>query len=434
MKVTFVGAGSTVFAKNILGDLILMDDLGEFEIALYDIDFNRLDETYVMLNKINHKYNGKAKITKYHNRKEAFKNSTYIINAIQVGGYEPCTVWDFEIPKKYGLRHTIADTMGVGGIMRALRTIPVLDSMAKEIKEVAPNSLFINLTNPMAMLTIYIEKVLKLKTIGLCHSVQVCVKGLFETLDMMDYYDTCTWEIAGINHQAWLLKIQDQNGTDLYPEIKKRSLDSKYDSNKQWDLVRHDMMHRFGYYITESSEHNAEYSNWYIKSKYPELIKKYNIPLDEYPRRCVEQIKDWDELKKEIVYGDVIHNMSNEYAAKIIRAIELNDPFVFHGNVLNNDLIKNLPNNCSVEVPCVADKNGIRPISVENLPEICAAINRTNINVQTLLVEAAISKQREDVYKAAYLDMHTSSELSLDDIKNMMDELLDIQSDYHDIK
>lgn len=429
-KICFVGAGSTVFAKNVLGDCILTSELGEFIISLYDIDPVRLEDSRLMLENINKKYNGKATIVASLNRKEALKDALFVVNAIQVGGYEPCTVTDFEVPKKYKLRHTIADTLGVGGIFRTLRTIPVLEEIFADMKEVCKDAMFINYVNPMAMITGYIQKYLWPNTVGLCHSVQCCVQGLFETLKMNDLIDKCKWEIAGINHQAWLLKVTDLDNNDLYPEVKRRSLSGEYKDNMNWDLVRHDMMHRFGYYITESSEHTSEYTPWYIKDRYPELIEKYKIPLDEYPRRCVNQINDWKKMREKLVSEDIEHNKSNEFAAGIINAVINNVPYVVHGNVLNDGLITNLPDGCCVEVKCLIDREGIHPTYVGNLPEQCAAINRTNINVQNLTIQAARERRKDLVYMAAYLDPHTGAELSMEDIKALCDDLFEAHKDW----
>ena len=429
-KICFVGAGSTIFAKNVLGDCILTPELGEFIISLYDIDPVRLEDSRLMLENINKKYNGKATIVASLNRKEALKDALFVVNAIQVGGYEPCTVTDFEVPKKYKLRHTIADTLGVGGIFRTLRTIPVLEEIFADMKEVCKDAMFINYVNPMAMITGYIQKYLWPNTVGLCHSVQCCVQGLFESLKMNDLIDKCKWEIAGINHQAWLLKVTDLDNNDLYPEVKRRSLSGEYKDNMNWDLVRHDMMHRFGYYITESSEHTSEYTPWYIKDRYPELIEKYNIPLDEYPRRCIKQIADWKEMREKLVSEDIEHKRSNEFAAGIINAVMNNVPYVVHGNVLNDGLITNLPDGCCVEVKCLIDREGIHPTYVGDLPEQCAAINRTNINVQNLTIQAARERRKDLVYMAAYLDPHTGAELSMEDIKALCDDLFDAHKDW----
>ena len=429
-KIAFMGAGSAVFAKNVLGDCILTPGLGEFDIALFDINRERLEDSRRMLENINKKYNGKAHIKAYTDRVDALSGADFVVNAIQVGGYEPCTVTDFEIPKKYGLRQTIADTLGIGGIFRALRTIPVLEEFAEDIHRVCPNALFLNYTNPMAILTGYMLRYLDLRAVGLCHSVQVCVKELFDTLGMNDYIGKCHWDIAGINHQAWLTRIVDLDGNDLYPEIKRRSFSGEYEKQMKWDLVRHEMMHRFGYYNTESSEHTSEYNPYFIKSKYPEFIERFNIPLDEYPRRCRDLIAGWKEMREKLISDSVEHEISREFGMRIINAVVTDTPYKIHGNVLNTGLITNLPKNSCVEVPCMIDGNGVNPCFVGDLPEQCAALNRTNINVQNMTIEAARVRKKELVYMAAYLDPHTSAELSMDEIKNMCDDLFTAHKDW----
>ena len=425
-KITLLGAGSTVFAKNVIGDCILTPELGEFEVDLFDIDPVRLEDSKRMLENINRKYDGKALIKASMDRKEALRNADYVINTIQVGGYDPCTITDFEVPKKYGLRQTIADTLGIGGIFRALRTIPVMQDFADDMEEVCPDAWFLNYVNPMCILSGYMQRFTKIKTVGLCHSVQGCASGLLNTLGMWEQHKDCKWKIAGINHQAWLLEITDKDGNDLYPEIKKRSLEQMGQENMKWDLVRHEMMHRFGYYITESSEHTSEYVPWFIKEKYPELIERYNIPLDEYPRRCINQIKDWENMRDKLVEDtDLTHEKTHEFAAYIIQAMRTDVPYRIHGNVLNTGLITNLPQNACVEVPCLVDRNGVNPCYVGDLPEQCAAINRTNINVQLLTIEAARTLKKEYIYMAAMMDPHTSSELSMDDIRSMCDDLIE---------
>ena len=428
MKVTFMGAGSTVFAKNVLGDVMLTPAIRECEIALYDIDGARLEESYLVIEAINQKYNaGRAKVGKYlgvENRKAALRGANFVVDAIQVGLYDPCTIIDFEIPKKYGLRQTIADTLGIGGIFRGLRTIAVLEDFARDMEEVCPDALFLNYTNPMAILSGYMQRYTGVKTVGLCHSVQVCSEHLLKKLGMEDV-KVGSELIAGINHMGWLLEIKDDKGNDLYPEIKRRAKE-KNATEKHGDMVRFDYIDKLGYYCTESSEHNAEYNNLYIKSKYPELIDKFNIPLDEYPRRCVEQIAKWNKQKEELMNGgDVIHERSKEYASRIMEAVITNNPYKIGGNVLNTGLIDNLPADACVEVPCLVDGMGIHPTHVGRLPVQCAAMNMTNINPQLLTIEAAVTKKKEHIYQAAMLDPHTSSELSIDDIIKMCDELYD---------
>lgn len=425
MKITFIGAGSTVFARNVIGDCILTPELGDFDVCLFDIDPQRLDESYQILCNINKTANGRANITKTLDRTEAFTGADFIVNAIQVGGYRPSTVIDFEVPKKYGLRQTIADTIGIGGIFRALRTIPVMMDYANDIERLSPRALFLNYTNPMAILTGYMQRFTNIKAVGLCHSVQVCANELLKTLGMDEYVDKTRWEIAGINHQAWLLEIEDLNGNDLYPEIKRRA--SSPDYNKEGrDLVRLEIMKRFGYYVTESSEHSAEYLPYFIKDKYPELIDRFKIPLDEYPRRCERQISAWNKMRESLLHNSLIqHEKSHEFASYIINAV-LNDvPYRIHGNVLNTGLITNLPQNACVEVPCMVGRNGINPCYVGELPEQCAALNRTNINMQLMTIKAAETLKKEYIYIAAMLDPHTSSELSINDIVSLCDDLIE---------
>jgi alpha-galactosidase len=424
-KITFMGAGSTVFAKNILGDCILSPALRDSHIALYDIDQQRLKDSEMMLNNINKNHGDYAEIVAYTDRKEALRDANYVINAIQVGGYKPCTVTDFEIPKKYGLKQTIGDTLGIGGIFRALRTIPVLLDFAKDMEEVCPDAWFLNYTNPMSILTGAMLKATEIKTVGLCHSVQKCVPELLEPLGM----DTegLQSKIAGINHMSWLLEITD-NGKDLYPEIKKRVLERGAPHD---DMVRYEIMKRFGYYVTESSEHNAEYLPYFIKNNYPELIEKFNIPLDEYPRRCEEQIKRWETMRDELVNNqDLEHERSNEYGSYIIEAMETGKPYKIGANVLNTGLITNLPSDAVVEVPCLVDKSGVTPCYVGELPPQLAALNRSNINVHLLTIEAALTQKKEYIYQAAMLDPHTSAELSIDDIVALCDDLIEAHSDW----
>lgn len=436
MKLTFMGAGSTIFARSVIGDCMCINELYEGSVfALYDIDGERLKQSETILNGINKAKGGKAKIKCYlgvENRKAALKEADFVVNAIQVGGYAPCTINDFEIPKKYGLRQTIGDTLGIGGIMRALRTIPIMEDFAKDMQEVCPNAYFLNYTNPMAMLTGYMQKYTDIKTIGLCHSVQQCTKELFEHLEMdVSLLEGRKELIAGINHMAWLLEIRDKNGNDLYPEIKRRAF-AILDKGGFRNSVRFDYIKNFGYYCTESSEHNAEYNNFYIKKNYPELIEKFAIPFDEYPRRCVEQIKGWEKDYKLICNStEKEHIRSREYASGIIEAIVTNKPCEIGGNVLNKGrLISNLPEEACVEVPCLVNGSGIHPCYVGALPIQLAAMNMTNINVQLLTIEAAHTRKLEHVYQAAMLDPHTSSELDIDSIKRMVDELIAAHGDY----
>ncbi|WP_337104328.1 alpha-glucosidase/alpha-galactosidase [Paenibacillus sp. YIM B09110] len=420
-KITFIGAGSTVFAKNILGDVMHTPALQGFEIALFDIDAVRLSDSEKMLLNLKQTSGSSCVVKAYTDRKEALRGAKYIVNAIQVGGYDPCTITDFEIPKKYGLRQTIADTVGIGGIFRNLRTIPVMLDFARDIKEVCPDALFLNYTNPMAVLTNVMNTYGGVRTVGLCHSVQVCVPDLFKHLDMDP--TGVKWNIAGINHMAWLLEAS-KDGVDLYPEIKRRAAEKQ--KEKHHDMVRFELMLKFGYYITESSEHNAEYHPYFIKKSYPELVDRFNIPLDEYPRRCVNQIEGWKSMRESLVNdSNLEHCRSHEYASYIFEAIETNKPFKIGANVMNTGLITNLPKEACVEVPCLVDANGVTPTYVGDLPPQLAALNRTNINTQLLTIEAAITGKRDHIYHAALLDPHTSAELSMDDIVSLCDDLIE---------
>lgn len=433
-KITFMGAGSTVFAKNILGDCMFSAPLCEAHIALYDIDAARLAESKMMLENLNRSINqNRAHLTAHlgvENRKEALQNAKYVVNAIQVGGYEPSTVIDFEIPKKYGLRQTIADTLGIGGIFRALRTIPVCLDFARDMEEVCPNAWFLNYVNPMAMVTGAMLRASGIRTVGLCHSVQVCARGLLRRVGLLDSVKNLQWKIAGINHQAWLLEITDA-GKDLYPEIKRRAAEMnrrarEKDAPKHDDMVRFEVMRHFGYYVTESSEHSAEYMPYWIKRLHPELIDEFNIPLDEYPRRCISQIEEWKERGQELVQNkNLTHTRSDEYGSHIMEAMETDVPLRIGGNILNHGLITNLPDKVVVEVPCLVDRNGVQGCYVGDLPEQCAALNRTNINVQLLTIEAALTRKRDAVYQAAMLDPHTAAELTLDQIRNLCDDMIE---------
>ncbi|MDR0272335.1 MAG: alpha-glucosidase/alpha-galactosidase [Clostridiales bacterium] len=424
-KIAFLGAGSTVFARNVLGDCMATEALADSEISLYDIDGKRLSECEKIISAINEGLGGKAKIRCFlgtENRKDALRNSDFVINAIQVGGYEPCTVTDFEIPKKYGLRQTIADTLGIGGIMRGLRTIPVMAEFARDMEEVCPDAWFLNYTNPMSILCGYMQRYTAIKTIGLCHSVQGCSYWLLKHLGMDEKIDGRKELIAGINHMGWLLDIRDKHSSDLYPEIKRRVKDI---TEKHHDMVRFDYILKLGHYCTESSEHNAEYNPWYIKSRYPELIERYNIPLDEYPRRCVEQIDGWAKEYEELTgAAKKAHSRTGEYASYILESLITGTPFKIGGNVINNGVIENLPREACVEVPCMVDNYGINPCYVGRLPVQLAAMNMTHVNVHLITIEAAVTLKKEHVYHAAMLDPHTAAELSLDDICDMVDELI----------
>ncbi|MEJ7839475.1 MAG: alpha-glucosidase/alpha-galactosidase [Thermomicrobiales bacterium] len=424
-KITLIGAGSTVFAKNLVGDILSYPELHNSRIALYDIDPERLKTSEIVTRKLNESAGANATIEATLDRRTALKDADYVITMIQVGGYKPSTVIDFGIPKKYGLRQTIADTLGIGGIFRALRTIPVLIDVVRDMEHVAPNAILLNYVNPMVMNCWAISRVSDVPTVGLCHSVQGTAGQLADDLDIP--VEEITYQVAGINHYAFFLKFE-HNGEDLYPKL---NAIAAAGSEPEWNKVRYEMLRRTGYFVTESSEHFAEYTPWFIKRDRPDLIEQFKIPLDEYITRCENQIAKWSGLRARYESTEpVIHTRSEEYASQIILGRETNKPVVIYGNVPNNGLISNLPNGVCVEVPVLVDGNGLQPTAIGELPIHLAAMMQTNLNVQGLTVEAAITGKREHIYHAAMLDPHTAAELSLDQIWHLVDDLIDAHGDF----
>jgi alpha-galactosidase len=419
-KITFMGAGSTVFAKNLIGDILSFPELADSSIFLFDIDEHRLKTSEVVARRIARTLQAPATIEATTDRTRALEGATYAINMIQVGGYKPCTVTDFEIPKRYGLRQTIGDTLGIGGIMRAVRTVPVLIDMCREMERVCPNVLHLNYVNPMAMNCWALNQATKIRTIGLCHSVQHTAQELAHDIGMP--VEEINYLVAGINHLAFYLRFE-RNGTDLYPEIRRVISEGRVPETNR---VRYDMFKRLGYFVTESSEHFSEYTPWFIKRDRGDLIKRFNIPLDEYPRRCEVQIAEWERLRKELENPNTPLEVARsvEFGSLIIHSRETGIPRVVYGNVSNEHLIENLPEDCCVEVPCAVDKNGVQPLHIGKIPVQLAALMQTNINVQALTVEAILKQDRKLIYHAAMLDPHTAAELDLDQIWSLVDDLL----------
>ncbi|MFZ0665715.1 MAG: alpha-glucosidase/alpha-galactosidase [Acidimicrobiales bacterium] len=424
-KTVFLGAGSTVFARNLLGDILGHEELADSEIVLHDIDAGRLSTSELVARRVCEALKAPATVTATTDRREALDGADYAINMIQVGGYEPCTVTDFEVPKRFGLRQTIGDTVGIGGIMRGLRTIPVLLSMCADMEELCPDVWFLNYTNPMAMNCRAVNRTSRIRTVGLCHSVQGTAFEL--SVDLGIPYREIDYLAAGINHMAFYLKFE-REGEDLYPRLQALAESGDIpDENR----VRYEMLRRLGYFVTESSEHFAEYVPWFIKSERSDLINRFNIPLDEYPRRCVAQIASWDEERARLERdGPIEVHRSFEYASTIIRCIETGKPRVIYGNVANDGLIEDLPAGCTVEVPCLVDGNGVQPTRIGALPPQIAALIRTNVNVHELTVEAALTGRVDHIYHAAMLDPHTAAELDLDQITALVDELLLAHGDW----
>jgi alpha-galactosidase len=418
-KITFIGAGSTVFAKHLMGDILTFPELAESEFALFDIDPQRLRTSEIVAHRLNEALGTRARISATLDRRAALDGADYAICMIQVGGYKPATVTDFEIPKKYGLRQTIADTLGIGGIMRALRTIPVLLDMCRDMEQLCPEVTFLQYVNPMAMNCWAISRATRIKTVGLCHSVQGTARDLAHDIGVP--LEEINYLAAGINHMAFYLRFE-RNGEDLYPHLRRVIEEGRVPS---WNRVRYEMLRRLGYFVTESSEHFSEYVPWFIKRDRPDLLERFNIPLDEYIRRCEAQIAAWESQRQALEGGAAIEvQRSDEYGALIIHSLETGTPRVIYGNVTNCGLIDNLPQGCCVEVPCLVDKNGIQPTKIGALPPHLAALMQTNINVQALTVEAALTGKREHIYHAAMLDPHTAAELDLDQIWSLVDDLI----------
>jgi alpha-galactosidase len=449
-KITFIGAGSTVFAKNLMGDILNYPELANATISLFDIDEKRLRESEVVARRVTEALGASPTLECTTDCRAALDGADYAIAMFQVGGYKPATVTDFEIPGKFGLRQTIADTLGIGGIMRGLRTIPVLLDMCAEMAELCPDVTFLNYVNPMAINTWAVTRGTDINIVGLCHSVPHTAKEL--AADIGVPVEEINYVVAGINHMAFYLTFE-RNGEDLYPRIRQ-----VFDEGRvpEWNRVRYEMFNRLGYFVTESSEHFSEYVPWFIKHNRSDLIDKYNIPLDEYIGRCEAQITAWDYAQKaetepkkytaEALAAELAplkmmprskehavdgfnrrHEVrpSVEYGSQIIHSLETGTPRTIYGNVANHGLIDNLPAGCCVEVPCLVDKNGIQPTKIGNLPPHLAALMQTNVNVQALTVEAALTGKRKHIYHAAMLDPHTAAELDLEQIWAMVDELIE---------
>ncbi|MFQ3549857.1 MAG: alpha-glucosidase/alpha-galactosidase [Armatimonadota bacterium] len=427
-KITFIGAGSVIFTKNLIGDIFHFPELAESEISLMDIDEDRLKIAEILAHKLADAMNVKPKITASTDRKKALENSDYVFNTIQVGGYEPCTVIDFEIPKKYGLKQTIADTLGIGGIFRGLRTIPVMVDMCHDMEEVCPNAWLLNYTNPMAINTGAVLQQTNVKAVGLCHGIQGAHGWLSKCLEIPR--EEVAFVAVGVNHCAWFTKLE-HNGVDLYPKLKQLVNDNA--EFVQHDLVRFEMLKKFGYYGGESSEHMAEYVPYFIRKGHDELIEQFKVPIDEYIRRCIHQNNSWDEMAKSFSdRNEPIENVrrTREYGSYIIHAMETNEPFVIHGNILNKNHITNLPNNACVELPCLVDYNGIQGIVYGDMPEQCAAVTRTNVNVHLLTQKASATRKKEYVYHAALLDPLTSVNLTMDETIALCDDLFEAHKDW----
>ena len=432
-KIAFTGAGSTVFMKNIVGDALQRPALAGATIALMDIDPVRLEESEVVARKIARTLGAQAKVETFIDRRKALENADFVVVAFQIGGYEPATVIDFEVPKRCGLRHTIADTLGVGGIMRGLRTVPHLWAICADMLEVCPDATLLQYVNPMAINTWTIAaKYPRIRQVGLCHSVQGTAEELARDLDIP--VERIRYRAAGINHMAFYLtfeeRLPDGGYRDLYPALRQGYLDGRFPNPNSWNprcpnKVRYEMLMRLGYFVTESSEHFAEYTPYFIKRDRPDLIDRFGIPLDEYPKRCIEQVERWKGEAQAFREAETIEvGQSHEYASSIMNSVWTGEPSVIYGNVANDGLISSLPEGCAIEVPCLVDDNGIQPTRVGALPPQLAALMRTNVNVQELTVEALLTENPDHVFHAAMLDPHTAAELDLDQIWSLTSDLI----------
>ncbi len=437
--IAFIGAGSTVFMKNIIGDVLQRKALAGAEVRLMDIDPKRLADSEIVARKIASTLDVGAKVKTYTDQRKALDGADFVVVAFQIGGYEPATVTDFDVPKQFGLRQTIADTLGIGGIMRGIRTVPHLWKICADMMEVCPEAILLQYVNPMAINTWAIaEKYPHIRQVGLCHSVQGTAEELAHDLDIP--IGKIRYRSAGINHMAFYLTFEeimaDGSYRDLYPDLRRGYAEGRFPKPNTHNprcpnKVRYEMLTRLGYFVTESSEHFAEYVPWFIKRDRPDLIEKFGIPLDEYPVRCIENISKWSKQAQNYRDAATIEvKSSREYASEIINSAWTGTPSVIYGNVPNRGLITSLPEGCAVEVPCLVDRNGIQPTRIGALPPQLAGLMRTNINVQELTVAALMEENPEHIYHAAMLDPHTAAELDLDQIWQLTDALLARHGDW----
>ncbi len=437
--VTFIGAGSSVFTKNIAGDILSRPALAQAEIRLMDINPERLAESEIIVGKMATTLGSKASVKTYTNQRAALSGTDFVVCCFQVGGYDPCTITDFEIPKKFGLRQTIADTLGIGGIMRGIRTVPALWSICEDMMQVAPEAIMMQYVNPMAINTWSIAaKYPKIKQVGLCHSVQGTAFELARDLDIP--VEDIRYRAGGINHMAFYMTFEhrqaDGSYKNLYPDLLKGYREGRFPKPSHWNprcpnKVRYEMLTRLGYFVTESSEHFAEYTPWFIKRDRPDLIEKFGIPLDEYPKRCIEQIARWKKEATTLKEANTIEvKESHEYASQIVNSVVTGEPSVIYGNHGNKGFIPQLPEGCAVEVPTLVDHMGLQPTVVRDIPPQLIALMRTNINVQDLTVQALLTENPEHIYHAAMLDPHTGAELDLQQIWDLTHDLLVAHGDW----
>lgn len=419
-KVTIIGAGSTVFARNLIGDLLSFDALKSLEICLHDLNVDRLKLSGIIAERIAKGLGATPTITTTLERSAALAGADYVIAMFQIDESIEKTLLDFELPRKYGLSQTMGDTLGVPGIMRGLRAIPPMLKLAQDMETHCPDALLINYVDPIAMIGWALNRATKIKTVGLGHSVSFTARELAHDLGIPK--EEVTFTVAGIHHMAFFLKFE-RNGESLYPALHHLLTDGRIPDHRR---LRYDFMEHIGYFVTESTGHLSEHVPYYIKRDRPDLIAAYNIPVDELPRRLAQEAEAWAALREQAQKDDnpISIDGRDEFAPEIIHSIESNTPRTIYANVPNDNLIDNLPEGCIVEVPCLVDGNGVQPVRVGELPPHLAGLISTNINVQRLTVDAALNQDRQAVYYAAMLDPHTAAELDLDSIWALVDDLL----------
>ncbi|MDJ0823228.1 MAG: alpha-glucosidase/alpha-galactosidase [Paracoccaceae bacterium] len=427
-RIAFIGAGSTIFMKNILGDVLHFPALEGATFALMDIDAQRLEESALVAGKLIASSGRHATVETTMDQRRALAGADFVVTAFQIGGYKPSTVIDFDIPRQYGLRQTIADTLGVGGIMRGLRTVPHLWRVAADMAELCPDALLLQYVNPMAInCWALAEKYPQVRQVGLCHSVQNTVEEVAHDLDLPA--SELRYRVAGVNHVAFFLELTHE-GRSLYPRLREGYRAGRLPKPpllmpRCWNTVRYEVMDHLGYMCTESSEHLAEYVPWFIKDGRDDLIETFKIPLDEYPTRCEEQMADWSAQAAAYRGAETIaFEKSHEFAAEIMNAVVTGKPYTIYGNLPNRGQVPQLPSGAVVETPCLVDHNGVQPTAVDDIPPQLVALMRSQINVQDLVVRALVDQDVEHIYHAAMMDPHTAAELDLRQIRSLVTDLL----------
>lgn len=415
--IAFLGAGSVVFTRDLLADLLAFGDIPDLTIHLHDIDADRLATAEGIARSTADHQGATPVIASYLDRREALAGADFVINSIQVGGF-PATEVDFEVPARFGLRQTIGDTVGIGGIFRALRTFPVLSAIAQDVLEICPDAWFLNYTNPMAILIRAVAARSSIPTVGLCHSVYWTIHTLAGYLGVPpSEVDHVT---AGVNHLAWVLRLE-RDGVDLYPALRAFI---EAGGAPDDDLVRAELFRRFGLYPTESSEHHAEYNPWFIPKD--DLVSRYHIPIGEYLSRVAANLDEYAATKRALDAGEPFDiERSGEYAAVIAHARATGTSARIVGNVMNDGgLIPNIAADACVEVPCEVDGRGVRPIAPGPLPTACAAYVHPAVDTQALTVQAALEEDRDAIYHAVLCDPQVQARLTLDQAWHMTDELI----------